>query len=98
MNDTINHPTHYTAGNIEVIEYIEDKALGYHLGNVVKYVSREGRKTDDPLEDLKKAWWYLEREIRRLEGNSQAQSNSVSCLSCRYFDCSYQDECLGEPK
>ena len=43
--DDINHPSHYTQGDIEVIDYIEDKKLGYRLGNVVKYVSRAGHKT-----------------------------------------------------
>lgn len=68
MNDIINHPAHYTSGSIEVIDFIEDKGLGFHLGNVVKYVARAGKK--DPaktVEDLKKAEWYLLREIARLE-------------------------------
>ncbi len=56
--DDINHPSHYTQGDIEVIDYIEDKKLGYRLGNVVKYVSRAGHK-DDAIKDLKKARWYL---------------------------------------
>ena len=62
--DTVNHPSHYTDGKIEVIEYIEDKKLNYNLGNAVKYISRAGKK--DPtkkIEDLKKAVWYLNREI-----------------------------------
>lgn len=42
--DNVNHPSHYTDGNIEVIDYIEDKQLGFHLGNVVKYISRAGKK------------------------------------------------------
>lgn len=64
--DAVNHPSHYTDGRIEVIDYIEDKELGYHLGNAVKYISRAGKK--DPakyIEDLKKAVWYLNREIGR---------------------------------
>ena len=66
-NDTINHPAHYTDGKIEVIDYIEDKQLNYHLGNAVKYISRAGKK--DPakkVEDLRKAAWYINREIERL--------------------------------
>ena len=62
--DDINHPSHYTQGDIEVIDYIEDKKLGYRLGNVVKYVSRAGHK-DDAIKDLKKARWYLNREIEK---------------------------------
>ena len=66
--DNVNHPAHYTFGNIEVIDFIEDKKLGFHLGNAVKYISRAGRK--DPartVEDLRKAAWYLNRQIERLE-------------------------------
>lgn len=69
-NDAVNHPSHYTQGNIEVIDYIEDKKLGYHLGNVVKYVSRAGHK-NNALEDLKKARWYLDREIKNMEVNCE---------------------------
>ena len=67
-NDNINHPSHYTDGKIEVIDFIEDKKLNYHRGNVVKYIARAGKK--DPakeLEDLKKARWYLDREIKNME-------------------------------
>lgn len=66
-NDIVNHPSHYTSGNIEVIDFIEDQKLPYHLGNVVKYISRAGKKTDDELTDLKKAMWYLNRYINMLE-------------------------------
>ena len=66
MSDNVNHPSHYTDGNIEVIDYIEDKQLGYHLGNAVKYISRDGKKDPDKyIEDLQKAVWYLQREIKR---------------------------------
>lgn len=70
VNDAVNHPSHYTDGKIEVIEYIEDKKLGYHLGNAVKYISRAGKK--DPAktaEDLKKAMWYINRQIELLDTN-----------------------------
>jgi hypothetical protein len=53
-------------GGIETIDFIEAKQLSYHLGNVVKYVSRAGHK-GERLEDLKKARWYLDREIENLE-------------------------------
>lgn len=65
-HDVVNHPSHYTRGNIEVIDFIEDQQLPYHLGNVVKYVARAGYK-GDKVEDLKKAQWYLNRYIRTLE-------------------------------
>ena len=67
-SDAVNHPSHYTSGKIEVIDFIEDQKLGYHLGNAVKYISRAGKK--DPtktVEDLRKAAWYINREIERLE-------------------------------
>lgn len=63
--DVINHPSHYTRGKIEVIDFIEDQQLPYHLGNVIKYVARAGYK-GDKLEDLKKARWYLDRYIKEV--------------------------------
>lgn len=65
-NESVNHPSHYTRGGIETIDFIESKGLCFHLGNVVKYVSRAGHK-QDLLEDLKKARWYLDRKIKNLE-------------------------------
>lgn len=66
--DIVNNPSHYTSGNIEVIDFIEDKHLGFCLGNVVKYVARAGKKDPNKeIEDLKKAEWYLKRRIKELE-------------------------------
>lgn len=64
--DPVNHPAHYTAGGIETIDFIEAKKLGYNLGNVVKYITRAGLKSNQ-LEDLRKAQWYLTREINSLK-------------------------------
>jgi hypothetical protein len=64
--DPVNHPKHYTAGGIETIDFIEAKKLGYNLGNVVKYITRAGHKGNH-LEDLRKAQWYLTREINSLK-------------------------------
>lgn len=61
--DLINNPPHYRVGGIETIDFIEAKDLNYRLGNVIKYVSRAGRKNTDPVQDLEKAAWYLQREI-----------------------------------
>jgi hypothetical protein len=66
LKDVVNHPDHYTFGPIETIDFIEAKELGFHLGNVVKYVSRAEHK-GKPLEDLKKAQWYLNRYIEKIE-------------------------------
>ena len=65
--DNINHPQHYNDGKIEVIDYIEDKNFNFNLGNAIKYISRAGKK-GDKIEDLKKAIWYLEREIKKESG------------------------------
>lgn len=63
-NDPVNHPSHYTDGKIEVIDFIEDKKLGFHLGNAVKYISRAGKKNPaKTVEDLEKAIWYIKRYI-----------------------------------
>ena len=68
INDVVNHPSHYTSGKIEVMDFIEDKQLNFARGNVIKYVARAGKKDPNKeLEDLKKAMWYLNREIERLE-------------------------------
>ena len=67
-HDAVNHPAHYTDGSIEVIDFIEDKKLPYHLGNAVKYIARAGKKDPDKTaEDLRKAVWYLNRYIEKLE-------------------------------
>lgn len=68
IHDAVNHPSHYTRGKIEVIDFIEDQQLPYHLGNVIKYIARAGYK-GDKLEDLKKARWYLDRYINEVMGN-----------------------------
>lgn len=62
--DNVNHPAHYKTGGIETIDFIEAKNLNYHLGNVVKYITRADHK-GDRLENLKKAQWYLNREIEK---------------------------------
>jgi hypothetical protein len=69
--DPVSNPSHYTQGrSIEPIDAIEDWQLPYHLGNVVKYISRAGRK-GSTLEDLKKAAWYLDRYIKQLSGGAK---------------------------
>ena len=76
MNDVINHPAHYTDGKYEVIDFIEQYKLPFHLGNTVKYICRAGKK--DPaktVEDLRKALWYLKRfyeDVRKYEVYAKA--------------------------
>jgi hypothetical protein len=68
----VDHPTHYGGVDnpYEAIKVVEAWDLGFHLGNVVKYVSRAGKK-GDALEDLKKARWYLDRHIANLEAQAK---------------------------
>ena len=65
-SDMVNHPKHYTSGNIEVWDFIIDQDLNYCRGSAVKYISRAGKK-DDAIQDLNKAINFLKREIKRLE-------------------------------
>lgn len=65
ISNAIDHPSHYNRGKIEVIDFIEDQGLSFHLGNVIKYIARAGSK-GDKLEDLKKARWYLDRYINEV--------------------------------
>ena len=64
--DNVNNPAHYKAGGIETIDFIEAKGLNYHLGNVVKYISRADHK-GDRKENLLKAQWYLNREVAKYD-------------------------------
>lgn len=71
MIDVVNHPPHYKSDSgIESIDVIEGFGLNFHLGNVIKYILRHNKK-GKPLEDLKKARWYLDREIEKLEEKEQ---------------------------
>jgi len=66
FDDLVNHPAHYKVGGIETIDFIEAKKLNYNIGNVVKYLTRADNK-GNKLEDLRKAQWYLTREISTLK-------------------------------
>lgn len=65
-NDPVNRPQHYRSGSLETVQAIEGLGLGYFEGNVLKYLSRYRHK-GKPVEDLRKAQWYLERLIEREE-------------------------------
>ncbi|MCD8920921.1 DUF3310 domain-containing protein [Staphylococcus gallinarum] len=64
-NDTVNHPSHYNYGEIEVIDFIEQVTqyynanVAYHIGNAIKYLARSPHKNGK--EDVAKAKWYIER-------------------------------------
>lgn len=66
--EQVDHPEHYGGADnpYEAIKVIEAWGLGFCLGNTVKYISRAGRKGDS-LTDLRKAAWYLQREIEHRE-------------------------------
>ena len=66
MTDEVNHPSHYTAhpSGVECIQVTEH--MGFNLGNAIKYVWRADLK-GNAVQDLKKAAWYIEREIKRRE-------------------------------
>ncbi len=67
MPDPINHPAHYTEhpSGIECIEVTEH--FNFNCGNAIKYIWRAGLKSTNATEDLRKAAWYINREIQRLE-------------------------------
>ena len=69
----VNHPKHYNTGKVEVIDAIDSWGMGFCDGNVIKYVARHKFK-GRPIEDLKKAKWYLERLIKKYE-----QDKSIEC-------------------
>ena len=69
MTDMVNQPPHYQQGKMETIEIIEALDLPYHLSSVVKYMARHKHK-GRPLEDLKKAQWYLNKLIGVVENES----------------------------
>jgi hypothetical protein len=74
-SDNINHPSHYQSKTgLESIEVIEAFELNFHLGNAVKYILRHDKK-ENPLEDLKKARWYLDREIFNREQEPNANKS-----------------------
>ena len=77
-NQKINHPPHYRSDTgYEAIDVIEAWGLGFNLGNVVKYISRAGHK-DSSLQDLKKALWYLQREVTNRESSKEVHSPTGS--------------------
>ena len=70
--EKINNPPHYEAKGIKVIDVIEAFDLNFHLGNVLKYILRAGRKTEEIQEDIKKAKWYLDRYLQLITPDENA--------------------------
>lgn len=73
ISEAVNHPAHYGGADnpYEAIKVIEAWGLGFCLGNTVKYIARAEQK-GAPVQDLEKAAWYLNREIRRRKGEPRA--------------------------
>ena len=76
QDDPVNHPSHYTEGGIETIDFIEAKKLDFRLANAVKYISRAGKKHPNVKQDLEKAIWYINRYIEK-ECNNISNSQST---------------------
>ena len=80
IDNAVDHPSHYTDGNIECIDYIKDKLTaeefqGFCKGNALKYISRAGKKNPDKYnEDLEKAVWYLNKAINE-RGNTDEDND-----------------------
>lgn len=66
--EAVDHPAHYGGADnpYEAIKVIDEWGLTFCTGNAVKYIARAGRKSPDPIEDLRKARWYIDHEIARL--------------------------------
>lgn len=89
MNDPVNHPSHYTShpSGIECIQVTEHH--NFCVGNAMKYMWRAGLKGDTSakqIEDLKKARWYLTREIERLEHEETARVTPNRNLGARVLE------------
>lgn len=71
-DDPVNHPSHYNNGKIEVADFIADQKLNFDRGNAVKYVCRAGSKDPEKeIQDLEKAVWYINHEIKMLKGECE---------------------------
>ena len=82
-NDEVNHPAHYTAyEGIEVIQLTEQ--MNFNRGNAVKYIARAGLKSyDTEIQDLKKALWYIQREINRMEAKLRTEGENEALAALR---------------
>ena len=79
----VNHPAHYTRGNIEVWDFIRDQGLNYFRGNAIKYICRAGFKSPQTeVEDLKKAIVYLENELQHTLSQHEPARTSTTIPQC----------------
>lgn len=80
MTEKVNHPPHYGGSDnlYEAIKVIENWNLGFHLGNVLKYICRLGKKDEEDLiHELRKARWYLDRKINLLEKEKEKSYKNI---------------------
>lgn len=94
MSDTVHNPPHYKSGGIEVIDVIEAFELNFRLANVIKYVLRAGRK-GDALTDLRKAKYYLDREICKRESKAEADEVAGDAAHTKPVVCTEKQEYNG---
>lgn len=73
-DDSVNHPSHYNRGTIEVADFIADQQLNFNRGNAIKYICRAGFKSDE-VEDLEKAIWYLNHELKMCNRQRKLQED-----------------------
>ncbi len=74
-NSKVDHPSHYNTGRVEVIDAIESWDLAFNDGNAVKYIARHKYK-GEPIQDIEKAIWYLERHLSNLKKESQTKGDT----------------------
>ena len=72
------NPEYYKKYSIQVTDAIESWGLSFVKGNVIKYIVRAGKKTEEPIIDLKKALWYLEKEISKYEREEQKNTSKFN--------------------
>ena len=94
-NDEVNHPAHYTAyEGLEVIQLTEQ--MNFNRGNAVKYIARAGLKSyDTEIQDLKKALWYIQREINRMEAKlrTAGENAALDALKAKLMAAPQPEEC-----
>lgn len=84
MKEHVNHPSHYQMGGIEVIDAIEAWGFGegFNRGDAIKYIARAGRKNPETeIEDLQKAKWYIERELRRMRNEDENAPDETGVMA-----------------
>jgi len=95
MSDPVNNPQHYKAPNgLEAIDVIEGFGLGFHRGNAVKYILRAGKKGAAD-QDIRKARWYVERDLQRMAGELPQPSGVLAQYRLCYLATPYTKYHLG---